>query len=246
MRRTIHWVSPVLAVLVSVSALAAQNKKDADKDKPQTKEKMLSSGKFIGKLVSVEGTTKNFTVQVEYYEPDQRKALENAQYDATRRIQMAAIRNNPAEYRKQYVNHLIEMKKRERDMFKKLTKNVELAGDDNIKVRRTKEALPINYDDKGKVRPYTKKELAEMKAPEKRITESGAKATIYVAEFDNLHKDQIVEVYLAKQEKKTTKPKAKKKDKDKDSDKENDKDLLDDRLPAVKVIILAEPVMKDK
>jgi hypothetical protein len=224
-------LSPVLLLLLAASTATAQ-KKDSDKEKPQTKEKIASSGKFVAKLISAENTTRNFTVQVEFYEPDQNKVLANSQYDAQRRIEMAAIRNNPAEKQKQFVAHLYEMKKRERDMYKKSAKNYDLVGEEEIKVRTM--VLPINYDEKGKPKKYTKKELAEMKGPNKKLPG-------YTAEFDSLHKDQKVRVYLAKQKKKT-----RPKNKDKEKDKEKDKDSLDDRLPVVMVVILEEPPMKDK
>jgi hypothetical protein len=231
MSYTFRWAAPAVILLVAVPLLTAQKKPDADKDKPQTKEKMLSSGSFVGKLVSAESSTKNFTVQVDYYEPDQDKILANSQYDAKRTLEISLIRNNPAEKQRQYINHQIEMAKRANDQYKKLTKNVELVGTESLKVRTM--ILPIEYDDKGKPKKYTKKELAAMKGPNKRL--SG-----YTAEFDSLHADQKVRVSLAK----VKKDKSKNKNKNKDKDKANERDLFEERLPATMIVILAEPPMK--
>ncbi len=228
MYRTLRWVCPLVA-LALVAAGAAADAKKTDKDKPQTKEKIASSGKFVGKVTKVEGSTKNFTVQVTFYQVDQNKVVANNQYDLKRKLEINGIVNNPREKLRQYQAHLVEMAKRNRDVYKKATKDIDLQGEDEVKVRTL--VLPVEYDDKGKPKKRTKKELAALKGPNKKLPG-------YTAEWDNLHQGQTVEVHLAKQK---GQPAKTKKAKDKDKDKDKDDELFIDRPKVVMVVIVAEP-----
>jgi hypothetical protein len=227
MRCWLRWMIPTLALVVFVPLLVA---KDPDKSKVQTKDKIQSSGQLIGKVVTLENSSHNFTVQVEYTEPDPAKVLANAQYDQKRRFEMSWV-TNPIEKRKQLYNHAIDMQNRQLDSFRKVTKDIELGANDDVKVRTM--ILPMDYDAKGKVKKYTKKELAQLKGPNKSLPG-------YTAEWDNLAKGQFVKVYLAKQKKPKSRPLTKVK-----KDKDDDKELFTERPKVVMIVILAEPMKKD-
>jgi hypothetical protein len=230
MRHTSRWVFPLLA-LVLIAPVAVAEKKKKDSDKVQTKDKIKSSGQFLGRLTVVENSSRHFTVQVEYVEQDPNKVLANAQHDRKRRFEISLV-TDPRERQKQLLAHLVDMQQRLNDSYRRATKDIELEGDEDMKVRTM--ILPPNYDEKGKIKKRTRKELAELKGPNKSLPG-------YSAEWDNLNKDQIVRVYLAKQKKGTPKPRVKSKTKD----AEEDKELFTERPKAVMVVIMAEPMKRD-
>jgi hypothetical protein len=214
----------VALVLVAAVALA-QAKKKEDKDKPQTKENIATSGKFVGELMEVENSTKNFKVRVTYYVVDPAKLQDLINYDTKRRLEMRGV-GNRLELLKQLNAHAIEIEKKKQAMYKKMTNDIELESDDDLKVRTM--VLPIEYDDKGKVKKYTPKELRDLKGPNKKLPG-------YTADWDNLTKGQTVEVHLPKPKKPQTKP-AKKKDKD-----DEDSELFKEKPKALMVVIIADP-----
>jgi hypothetical protein len=168
----------------------------------------------------------NFSVDISYVDP--KKYLSLQQYINQRTIEISRVANL-VERRRQTVQFQIEVAKRQQDLYKNMpTKEVKLQGVEEVKVRT--KVLPVNYDEKGKPKKYTKKELAELKGPNKKLPG-------YTAEWSNLNKGQVVQVYLAK---KKTKTKVKKK-----KDKEEDDELFDDkdRPKVVMIVILQEPPM---
>jgi hypothetical protein len=229
MKRTIRWGCPLLAlVLVSPVALAQATKKD-DKDKPQTKDKIATSGKLVGELLEVENSTKNFKVKVTYYVLDPNKLQELINHDTKRRIEISRVANLRDRIN-QLNAHTLDIEKRKQGIYKKETKDIEFEGDDEVKVRTM--VLPVEYDDKGKPKKYTEKEKRELKGPNKKLPG-------YTADWDNLAKGQTVEVHLPKPKKQKPKPPAKKKDKD-----DEDAELFKEKPKAVMVVIVAEPKMQ--
>jgi hypothetical protein len=94
---------------------------------------------------------------------------------------------------------------------------------EDLKVRLARP--PVQFDEKGKVKKYTKKELDDLKGPDTKLPG-------YMAEFSDLHADQIVEVYLKKKDaSKGAKPTGKK-------DKDADTDLLAHVLPEVSMVVI--------
>jgi hypothetical protein len=220
MLRNLRWAGPFLTLALLGTAVAADKK---DSEKPPTKEKvekMVASGKFVGKLTQVENSGKDFTVQVEYLEPDPAKlqALDQFIAQKTLEIRAASIRDRAARAQQ----FQAELARRQLDVYKKAHKDIKLEAADNIKVRV--KYLPVEYDEKGKVKKYTPKELADLKGPDKKLPG-------YTADLDNLGKGQLVEVYIPKPKKDTTRAK----------ERDKDKDLPPERLKAVMIVILAEP-----
>src|SRR5262249_51831568 len=93
-----------------------------------------------------------------------------------------------------------------RSLYTPKHENVELQSADDIKVR-LKNPPPL-FDDKGKPKRYTKKELDDLKGPDKKLPG-------YAADFENLRNDQIVEIQLVKK-KDASKPSAGAKEKTKE------------------------------
>jgi len=192
--------------------------KPSDKEKKTTtKEKALKAGEpFVGKLTQVEGAQRYLTVQVTY-----KSTQENPQAA----VNMANLRRQLIGNRdpNSIANIRLEMAKNQQNLYKDQTKNLELAAGDDMKVRTM--LPPVEYDDKGKVKKLTPKELKALKGPDQNVPG-------FPADFDNLKPGQTVRVYV-------TKPK-----KDLARGKPKDKDLLADSKEKPKVmmiVILAEP-----
>jgi hypothetical protein len=213
MQRKLRWICALL-FLGWTGAASAANKPE----KPPTKDKIAAGHPFLAKVKSVEGSTKNFTVEVTYVEIDRDKVQAHAQYDAKRRLEISLIASIQ-EKQRQLVAHAIEMRKRQADIYKKATKDLKLEAGEKTKFRTL--VLPVDYDEKGKIKKYSKKELRDLKGPNKRLPG-------YTAEFENLKKDQMVRIYPAKQ-----KYRPRKKDKD--------EDLSEHRFKVVMVVIEHEP-----
>src|SRR5262249_22796614 len=67
--------------------------------------------------------------------------------------------------------------------------NVEFVLNDDTKVRTS--SPPVEYDDNGKPKKYTPEELKKLKGPDSKLPG-------YTGDINNLAKDQIVTLYLAK------------------------------------------------
>src|SRR5262249_47763853 len=101
---------------------------------------------------------------------------------------------------------------------------VQVTAIDDVKVRQANP--PVQFDEKGKVKRYTAKELSELKGPETKLPG-------YPAEFSDLRQNQYVEVYLVKKKDAGRRPAAKK-----DKDKDADTDLLAHVQPEVSMIVI--------
>jgi hypothetical protein len=222
MRYPIRWICPLLALVIFCPLFAAPTKK---KDEPQTKDSVKYSGKLIGELTVIENTNKEFTVKVTYVTIDPTKLQELIRYDTQRRLEISRVLKL-ADRINQLNAHVIDIEKRKMNLYKKETANVEMEADDNTKVRTM--LLPVEYDDKGKLKKFTPKELRELKGPNKKLPG-------YTADWENLAVGQTVEVFLPKQKK--PKPKPKTKDKDKEDE---DKELFKEKPKATMVVIVKE------
>jgi hypothetical protein len=234
----------MVRALVGLSLLAlftfpvvAQNKKpkadvDVDKDTAKavtdSKKKLMTTGKIAGKVVQVEGTTKNFTVQVtakiQVPNPDAIRSMANFQ----RQLAEASLDRNPANRARRMAEIQYNMSRQQMYSIKEHHHKVELQAADEAKVRTFR--LPVEYDDKGKPRQYTQKELKELKGPDPKLPG-------YTAEWENLRVGQEVEVTIVRP-KPTPAPKARTKDKDRDFIAE------DERIKATLIVIYADPPAK--
>jgi hypothetical protein len=225
MQRTLRWVCPlvVLAVLGSVFAADAKKTDKADPKKPaktDTRKRLTQSYKLVGKVIKIENSKKDFDVKVKVYDPAKLQSLQD--YINRRTLEIARI-GNFAEKQRQALRFQAEVAKRKQNLTKDV--NLKFTATEDMKVRL--KTLPVEYDDKGKPKKLTAKEKAALKGPDKALPG-------YNAEWENLNKDQTVELYL-------TKPKPKK-GQEKEFQKELDKG--DERLEVWLVVIAAEPMTK--
>lgn len=239
MRHVLRWLAAiaVLATLLLGNAADAQKKdKDKDKDKDVTTEKMIKSGVLVGKVMAVYEDKRTVRLQV---------AVSVAKLNAGSVQQLAQAkldlanaaargdRNGVMSARQSIVQAqatLYNIEKHHQD--------VELQALDDALVRT---AFPrTEFDEKGKTKKLTAKQLKELKGPD-------PKQPGYKAEFGDVAVDQILQVTLVK--KKPTGPAAKvkppaKKTKAKGKDKDDDEpvDVLAGNLPQVSMImILVDP-----
>jgi hypothetical protein len=111
--------------------------------------------------------------------------------------------------------------------------DIELQPTDDMKVRTFQ--LPPDFDEKGRPKKYSAKELKELKGPDPKLPG-------YTADFDSLKADQIVKVFLARKKgaKASPRPQApRKKGKEDNADAADAK--ADNRPEVTMVLILAEP-----
>jgi hypothetical protein len=245
MLKSLRGIGFLLVAVLALPVFAADEKKDkkkkeGDADPKEAKEakpeKPSYGLKFVATVTKVSATSqKEFTVQIKYQELNQQAYLSYQQQLAAKQQQVAVARTPQA--RQQAIAQLIQYSQQPpQNLITIKTKDIELRATDEIKVRSLQP--PIDYDDKGNVKKYTKKELAELKGADKTLPG-------YTADFEAIQAKQVVKVYLAKDSKAGAKKvmkkkKAKKKKKDEDVD---DDDSLEDesKLVAAMVVIVAEP-----
>jgi hypothetical protein len=236
----------------------AEQKKKEEREKAKElkeareKEKALLSGfSFVGKLIKVDGNSQgDFTVEVRvpYTEYNQAEANAAAQDQARIMQIMANPAMNPLQRQQQLAQASASLAQHQSRIYqtKYKTQPIDLRAAETMKVRTAKP--PIEYDEKGKVKKFTQKELKELRG-------SGILPG-YISDVSNLQNNQMVKVYLAK--KKNAKGEEKmagKKDKDGDkglaaADKKGKKknefdDLGLERPEVVLIVIMLEsPQMK--
>jgi hypothetical protein len=180
-------------------------KKDADKKdeakKPEPKkapEKLVYGTKLITKIVSISAESAR-EISIELQERDPQKVFEynkwhaqrtqqlaRQQFDASRQTDFNARRNALLNYQRDLANFQVESSKRSNNLTS--PKAMEIRAADNAKVRTL--LLPIEFDDMGFQKKWTKKELDE------RRDKTGLPG--FAVDFDALKQGQFVEVYLAK------------------------------------------------
>jgi hypothetical protein len=113
------------------------------------------------------------------------------------------------------------------------TFDVDLQPTDDMKVRMLQP--PPDFDEKGRPKRYTAKELKELKGPDPKLPG-------YSADFDSLKPDQIVKVFLARKKPAKSAPRPqppRKKGKEDNADAADAK--VDNRPEVTMVLILIEP-----
>jgi hypothetical protein len=191
--------------------------KDADKD--ANTEKTVKAGVVTGKIMGVVEEKKTIRIQVTFRVPKlnagQVQALQNAQ------VQLAQAKNV-----QDVINARNAIAQAQANLytFESVQKDYELQAADDIKVRAANP--PAQFDDKGRIKRYTQKELKELKGNDK--------LPGYPAEFSDLRQEQIVQVTLVRKKGAPRTPVKRGKD--------VDPDLLNDFLPQMSlIVIVAEP-----
>lgn len=229
------------ALLLALPALA-DDKPDPKAPVPADK---LAPGEFAGKLKSIPGSDRGFTVTVEYQHlelknpsqlPKNTPGLKNLNRDVqhvARLQQQLARAKKPGDQ----VKHLQELQNavallqvqaakmdlNVQQLFKVVTekKDVDFRAAEDVKVRTVNP--PVAYDEKGNVKKYTKEELKELKGKDTNLPG-------YESSLDRLQTGQYVKVTLAR-------PKEPSKS-DKDADKDTDKDKTADKKAEVTLILV--------
>jgi hypothetical protein len=218
MRRVLRCVGLALA-LALLPAAVAQDKKAAEdknppKDKKEAVDKLVVGGEISGKLIHWEGAGKYFTVQVQlvYYVPNAGQVKRIADNQAA--MARATKPQDVLYYRNQIADAQMKLYDKKEEHH-----SIEFQAGSEMKYRILN---PVVYDEKGKPKKLTKKELDELKGPDKKLPG-------YNGEASDVHQDSIVTVYLPK--KKATKPAAGK----------DDKGLADAARPeAVMLLVVAD------
>jgi hypothetical protein len=112
-----------------------------------------------------------------------------------------------------------------------INRDLELYAADNLKVRRLNP--PLEFDEKGRVKRYTRKELQDLKGPDPKLLG-------YEADFDSLKPDQVVRVTLARKKQAGQRPEPKPRGKGKEKG-EPDDPPEPEKPQVTMVLILREP-----
>jgi hypothetical protein len=239
MRFAVRWVTALVvpAMLLTGPLAQGQNKAKANKDKePANTEKMIKAGLLTGKIAAVYEDKRMVRLQVPVpvLNPGALQSIQAAQ------IQMAQARlaRDPVGMMQAQRSMILA----QATLYTTRMQDVELTVIDDVVVRTAKPRE--NFDEKGKIKRYTRAELKELKGD--------PKLPGYKAEFGDVATDQVVQVTLVKKKaapapKPVAKPKPKPKAKGKAKGNEEEAaappvDLLADNLPQVSmIVIVADP-----
>lgn len=174
-------------------------KKDEKKDEPKKveKEKLSYSTMFRTKIISANAENgREFTVEMQELDP--KKVYEMNIWEAQRKQQLTqelfnAQRQKGAQYAQSMAAYnrniaTFQMEKAKRQSNLTSAKNLEVRAAENAKVRTM--FLPVEFDDEGKQKKWTKKEIEAKK------DKTGLPG--YPAEWDALKSGQYVDIYMAK------------------------------------------------
>jgi hypothetical protein len=213
MSRVVRWVALAL-LLAGTLPLAAQDKK-ADKNKPKANQDitpLVQAGEAVGKITKL-GTG---TITLQLVQAVARPRV------TTRTVPVPGKRG---------ARTRVPV---ETAQVRTVAKEYELETVDDVIVRVMDK--PVQFDDKGKPKPYTSEELKELKGPDPSLPG-------YRSEFDSLKVGQTIRVTFGR---KATKSASKDKDADNDKDKDKkDKDkekkaAEDDKSRVGMIVVLAE------
>jgi hypothetical protein len=227
MRRTLSWTGFMLVFALTGSA-PAQNK-GADRATPQEYQALTQAGEVTGRVKSVNGTDKSLTLEIDVPAANRNAAnqlnREVRQQDDIARREADILRTRDPVQRAQKMQQLQAEIQRDqiRDAqsangkVQTVHKDFDLDAINDVKVRR--QDPPVQYDDKGNVKKYTSKELADLKGDPKQPG--------YAADWTDLKAGQTIKVTVM----------APKKDKDaKDKDKDKDKTDTTPRVSKVTIV----------
>jgi hypothetical protein len=244
-------VAGIIAALVWMAAddrAAAQKKKNKTNVTPATAEEykqLRALREVIGKLASVD--TQTVTLDVEYHIPVPGKGGRQGNLNALQREYQEVVRQqtrlltaqNPVQFERRLVQLQVQMQRLQNQMAnqqlrlanpggktKKAYKEFDLEPVEKLVVRRW--VLPVEYDDKGNVKEYTKDEIAALRGKDKSVPG-------YQAKPEDLQAGQTVRVYLL-----APKPAKKAAKKEEENDAKTPSSTI--ARPQVRmVLILAEP-----
>jgi hypothetical protein len=196
-----------LVIILPVQAAGKTGKGPTkDRSQPSTDrdyQALAQAHEVTGKLVSINGTDRTFTLRVEYQlvqpNPDARKGKQGQAPQNLLRQQEQILRSrNPFERARQLQQLQAQLQRQSlqqlqamKGAFKTVTehKDFELEASPDSPVRMLR--LPLEYDDKGLARKHTPAELKTLKGPNPNLPG-------YVSNFSELKPGDIVRLTLAK------------------------------------------------
>jgi len=225
-RRMVSWVVALVVPAMFLAGPLVGADKKADKDKEAEKgDKWIKSGVMSGKIMTVYEDKRKLRLQISYqvpkFNPGAMAAMQQAQ------LQMAQARTYAARILAQQ-----QMMAQQGKIYtyEKKTKELEFQAIEDVVVRTSKPREA--FDEKGKIKKFTKAELKELKGPDRKVPG-------YKAEFGDLTADQIVQVTVVR---KKGEPAPKRKAKAKKGKEDDlDADLIDDTPNVGLIMILADP-----
>ncbi len=214
----------------------AKDKADAKAaEKGVTSEKMYRAGQLAGKILTVVESKKSIRLQVTLQYPKLNQGSLNSLVQAQLNMQRAAYNTNPQSRAQGIYNAQMQMLRAQATLYsvQTMTKDVELQTTDEVKVRQAHP--PEAFDDKGKPKKYTPKELKELRGPDPKLPG-------YNAEFSDLREGQIVTITLVKKKDAPAKLPPRRPIKNPKDAKDIDADLLLQNLPQIsRIVIVADP-----
>jgi hypothetical protein len=223
MRRIFSFVLLGVPLLLLVGSLGGAPTKDDKKDADKNTAKNIAAGEVVGKVMNIYEDKRRLRIQVTIQQPKLNQGAYNALIQAQAQYQQAAARRDV----NGMTNAQRSMLQNQANLYQieSKTQDLEVTATDEAVVRtlRPKD----EFDDKGRPKKFTKKELDELRGEDKKLPG-------YKAEFGDLTNDMIVRLQLVK---KKDAPKAPvKKGKDADIDV-----LADNEPKASMIVILINP-----
>jgi hypothetical protein len=218
-------------VVLLVGSLAGAEKKpnpDKDKDVDKGGDQWVKVGAVSGKVMAVYEDKRRFRLEVTIPFTKINQGALNGVMQA--QAAMAQARTLQARLLAQ-----LQMQQYQRNLFTidKVTRELEFQAIDDVVVRTARPRE--QFDDKGRIKKFTRAELKALKGPDK-------KQPGYKAEFGDLTADQILRVTVVRKKSapapKAVRPKRKK---GKDADALDAADLGDDTPHVSLIMILADP-----
>ncbi len=207
-----------------------EKKEAAVKEKKPPEEKLQHGAVVKAKIISMKpDSAHDFTI--EWPMPDPQKIMNLQMWQTQQMISIMQDRNPVNRTQRMYQFQMQLAQKQANETY--TMKPVDVRATDDCKVRIM--YPPVQYDDSGNLKKWTKKELDKLRA--------GSKLPGYPADFDLLKTGQFVELYLAKphpslpSKEKNPKVAAKKK---KDEDAPDPMEIA--RPEVVMIVIWAEPM----
>jgi hypothetical protein len=222
-------VVPMLLVAGPLVAAPKDKNKDLDKNSEQT----VKAGVLVGKVAAVYEEKRKLRIQVKVPITKINPAALNGMSQAQSAYRQAAARRDLAGMRtaqaqmQQHQSQLYQVEMKTRDV------EVEAIDDVVVRIAKPRE----EFDEKGRVRKLTAKQLKELKGPDPKLPG-------YKAEFSDVQAEQLIRVQLVRKKdapKPAARPRRKAKDKD-EGDLGAELDLLAESQPrASMIVILLDP-----
>jgi hypothetical protein len=232
MRRVVSLVAAlaVPAMMLGGSLVAADDKKakDKDLDKPAA-DQWIKTGSITGKVMAVYEDKRRLRLQITFVTPKLNPGAVTGMAQAQAAMSQASARRDI----RGMMQAQQQMAQHQRNLYTldKQSKEIEFQAIDDVVVRtvRPREA----FDEKGKIKKFTKAELKELKGPDPKLPG-------YKAEFGDLTAEQVLKMTVVRK-KGTPAPKPKPRARKGKDDDNLDADMLDDTPQVSMIMILADP-----